>query len=179
MNSINFVTTPPPDKLQAVCRWYHITFSSCALMVIALATINGYQYYQLQEKAILKKQLREVTENISTSTQHMNELKAHEAKLSTQRTKMNATKQFKPSNYVRAFANSIPDDTCLFTADIHKKGTLQLIGYTESADSLRTFMEKLTTTKLVAKLELSSLQPENSKTSQLFKFTLLGQLQTV
>lgn len=179
MNNINFINTPPADKLQAVCRWYHITFSCCALMTIALAAINGYQYYQLQEKATIKNQLRQVTQNITTATQQMNDLKAHETKLNMQRTKMNSAKQFNPSVYIRIFAKSIPDDTCLFTADIHKKGTLQLIGYTESADSLKIFMERLTTTKLLEKLELSSLQPENNNSSQLFKFTLVGQLQTV
>ncbi|MGE0009388.1 MAG: PilN domain-containing protein [Candidatus Babeliales bacterium] len=179
MNNINFINTPPPDKQLAVYRWYHYSIGLSLALMLALGALTSYYYYELKQEQIIKKQLREVKEQQSILSERITEFAKAQEKVKTQNNKLMSAKNFQPITYLEALAVTIPQDTCLFTADIHKKKKLQLHGYTESADSLKKFMEQLSGTTLVKKIELSSLQPESSNAKQLYKFTLIAQLQTV
>lgn len=174
MNNINFVNTPSPDKQQAVYTWYRVTVYIIALLCTLLIAINGYQWYTIKTLSSIPKQLRLIRDETNQAAARSTALKNTQEQLQQQQEKLATAKQFQPALYLRTIAGSIPDDTCLFTVDMHKKGTIQLIGYTQSADSLRHFMKTLNASKKFGNIELSGLQPEHAQHGTLYRFTIVA-----
>ena len=177
--TINFINTPPPDKQQAVYQWYRMTMNVAALLCVLFLLTNAYQFYQIKAADTSAQELKQVTEHINIASERIKQLTTIHEQLKVQEASLSAheTKKFKPALYLRTIATTIPADTCLFIADLHKKKNIQLSGYTESAHSLQQFIEALRRSRVFGSLELTSLQPESTQQVTHSRFTLTAQLQ--
>ncbi len=179
--TINFINTPPPEKQQAVYYWYRITMNMAAALSVLFLLTNAYQFYQIKTADASAQELKQVTEHINLASERIKQLTATHEQLKGQEASLSAQaeKSFKPAVYLRTIATTIPDDTCLFIADLHKKKNIQLSGYTESSHSLQQFIEALRRSRIFGTLELASLQPESAQQVTHSRFTLTAQLQSL
>lgn len=172
------VNTPNALKQHAVYAWYQKSIYAIGALCVVGALVNAYQYYDLATNGSCKKQLTKTEQLMAGLSQEVRNLTASQEQLAQHARILNTPSGFNPAQYLKELARAIPDDTCLMSADLTANGSMQLNGYTASADSLKMFIHNMHSTALFKAINLTSLQPETPG-STLLRFALQTQLQSV
>lgn len=177
---INFIHTPPTHKQQSVYQWYRWSLYAIVSTLFILVSITILQWYGLKAYNGSHTQLLHVATSIDALSERVTKLTDAQQQLATRHKKLHKPTgaKFAPATYLQKIAQLVPDDTCLYTTELYKKGTIQLTGYTESAQSLRQFVSNVEASPYFHNVQLTSLQPEGSTNSTLYGFALTAQLQS-
>lgn len=176
MNNINFIKPIPPEKQEALNRWFSRTVYSSIVLALFFMLTTVYQVINLIHLHRKQKNLNHIMHDLEPT---LTQIHAQEEQKDILSRRLKKISDFKknpklPTSYLQELSRIIPPDVAL-TKYAQEKNRVSLEGKALKTDSVLTFVQRLHDSSFFEDVQLTSLHHQKNNTASLY-FVLKGKI---